>query len=250
MTDAELDGRLRANITAFKQFQASQGSLRSLTLPGLAAFAQPNHPQLMGQQQVFFHDTEALRAALPTLEDFYRSHGVQLWRVWVPPGNPVGPALERAGYRPEGSTPAMGLSLADTPLTPPSLPLEELPSQEELIPLNAEAFGPSAAFELRPWHSQPYGPVRIRGIREAGRLIAAGLSFDVEDTAGIYLVATAPSARKRGLATEVMRGLLLDARARNQRAAVLQSTVQGHSVYLRMGFRDLGDWVNWVRRWA
>lgn len=250
MTDAELDGRLRANITAYKQFQARQGSLRSLTLPGLSAFAQPDHPQVMSQQQVFFQDAEALKSALPTLEDFYRSHGVQLWRVWVPPGSPVGPALEHTGYRPEGSTPAMGLSLEDTLLTPPSLPLEELPTQEELVPLNAEAFGPGSAFELRPWHSQAHAHVRILGVREAGRLIAAGMSFDVEDTTGIYMVATATSARKRGLASEVMRGLLLEARARNQRAAVLQSTALGHHVYQRVGFRDLGDWVNWVRRVA
>lgn len=248
MTDAELDGRLRANITAYKQFQARQGSLRGLTLPGLAAFAQPSHPETLSQQQVFFQDAEALQAALPTLEDFYRGHGVRLWRVWVPPGSPVGPSLERAGYRPEGSTPAMGLSLEDTPLTPPSLPLEELPTQEELIPLNAEAFGPGSSFELRPWHSQAYAQMHLRGVREAGQLLAAGMSFDVEDTAGIYMVATASSARKRGLATEVMRGLLLDARARNQRAVVLQSTTLGHGVYLRMGFRDLGDWVNWVHR--
>lgn len=248
MTDAELEARLRANIVAFKQFQASHGSLRSLTLPGLSAFAQPDHPQAMSQQQVFFHEAEALEAALPALEDFYRSLGVQLWRVWVPPGSPVGPALERAGYRPEGSTPAMGVSLEDTPLAPPGIPLEQLATQEELIPLNAEAFGPSSSIELRAWHAQPYAHVRIRGVREAGQLVAGGMAFDVEDTAGIYLVATATTARNRGLASEVMRGLLLEARARNQRAAVLQSTTLGHGVYRRVGFRDLGAWVNWVRR--
>jgi GNAT superfamily N-acetyltransferase len=248
VTDAELDTRLRVNIMAFKQFQARHGSLRSLTLPGLSAFAQPDHPRAMSQQQVFFHDASVLVAALPTLEGFYRGLGVQLWRVWVPPGSPVGPDLENRGYRPEGSTPAMGLSLTDTPLAPPGIPLEELPTQEELIPLNAEAFGPGSPIELRDWHTQPYAHVRIRGVREAGQLIAGGMAFDVEDTTGIYLVATLTSARKRGLATEVMRGLLLDARARNQRAAVLQSTTLGHGIYQRMGFRDLGDWVNWVRR--
>jgi len=248
VTDAELEARLRANVVAFKQFQASHGSLRSLTLPGLSAFAQPDHPQAMSQQQVFFHEADAVVAALPTLEDFYRSLGVRLWRVWVPPGSPVGPALDRAGYRPEGSTPAMGLCLDDTPLTPPSLPLEQLPTQEELIPLNAEAFGPDSPIELRPWHAQSYAHVHLRGVREQGQLVAGGMAFDEAGTAGIYLVATATTARNRGLASEVMRGLLLDARARNQRAAVLQSTPLGHGVYRRMGFRDLGDWVNWVRR--
>jgi ribosomal protein S18 acetylase RimI-like enzyme len=142
----------------------------------------------------------------------------------------------------------MGLCLEDTPLTPPGLPLERLPTQEELIPLNAEAFGPGSPMELRPWHAQPYAHVHLRGVREGGQLLAGGMAFDVEDTAGIYLVATATTARNRGLASEVMRGLLLDARARNQRAAVLQSTTLGHGVYRRVGFRDLGAWVAWVRR--
>lgn len=247
MTDAELTARLRANIVAYKQFQARHGSLRGLTLPGLSAFAQPHNPQVLSQQQVFFHDAQGLLAALPALDDFYQGLGVRRWRVWVPPGSPVGPALERAGYRAEGSTPTMGTGLEDLPLTPPRLALEQLTTQQELIPLNAEAFGPAAGIELRAWQTRPHEHVHIRGVREAGRLVAAGMAFDVEDTAGIYLMATAPDARKRGLASEVMRGLLLDARARRQRAAVLQSTSLGHGVYLRAGFRDLGDWVNWVR---
>jgi GNAT superfamily N-acetyltransferase len=248
VTDAELEARLLSNIMAYKQFQAGHGSLRSLVLPGLSAFAQPEHPRVLGQQQVFFQKEEELEAALPALEEFYRSHGVQLWQVWVVPGNTAGQALERAGYRPEGSTAAMGLSLADTPLAPPSIPLELLPTQEELVPLNVEAFGSVAPMKIRAWHAQPQARMHLLGVRERGLLVAGGMAFDTQDTAGIYLVATATTARNRGLASEVMRGLLMDARARNQAAAVLQSTPLGFGVYRRLGFRDLGAWVNWVRR--
>jgi hypothetical protein len=45
-----------------------------------------------------------------------------------------------------------------------------------------------------------------------------------------------------------MRGMLIHARARGRTAAVLQSTEMGHGVYRRVGFRDLGTWVSWVRR--
>lgn len=248
MTDAELVARLRANIVAFKQFQAAHGFLRSLSLPGLWAFAQPGFPHVIHQQQVFFEDDAALEAALPALEDFYRSLGVPLWRVWVPPGSPTGELLSRAGYRAEGGVPAMGLGLVDAPLTPPGIPLEQLPSQEELIPLNEEAFAPDSGMELQPWHRQSYAHVHVLGVHEGGQLAVGGMAYDAEDTAGIYLVATATAARGRRLATELMRGMLIHARARGRIAAVLQSTEMGYGVYRRLGFRDLGTWVSWVRR--
>jgi GNAT superfamily N-acetyltransferase len=247
VTDAELVVRLRANIVAFKQFQADHGFLRSMLLPGVWAFAQPDYPQLLGQQQVFFEDPVALEAALPALEEFYRSLGVRCWHVWVPPGNPADEALGHAGLHAKGSTPAMGLDLGEVPLTPPGIPLEQLPSQEELIPLNAEAFGPESGLERQAWHSQSHAHVHVLGVHEGGQLIVGGLAHDVADTAGIYLVATALSARGRGLATELMRGLLIHARDRGCTAAVLQATALGHGVYQRVGFRDLGNWVDWVR---
>lgn len=249
MTDAELAARLRSNIVAFKQFQTRNGFLRSLILPGLWAFAQPDFPQVMYQQQVFFEDAAALATALPALDDFYRSLGVLLWRVWVPPGSPVVEALSRAGYHEEGGFPAMGLGLEDAPLTPPGIPLEQLPSQEGLIPLNDEAFGPGSGMELQAWHRQSFPHVHVLGVHEGGRLVVGGMAFDdAQDTAGIYLVATSLAARGRGLATELMRGLLIEARMRGRTAAVLQATEMGYRVYRRVGFRDLGMWANWVRR--
>jgi ribosomal protein S18 acetylase RimI-like enzyme len=248
VTDSELGERLRNNLMAFKQFQTDHGALRSLALPGLKAFAQPRHPSTLPQQQVFFEQDAALEAALPQLEDFYRSHGIRLWRVLAPPGSTVEQAVGRAGYRLEGAIPAMGLSLVDTALEPPAIPLDQLQGQEELVPLNAEAFGPGSSIELQTWHAQRFPHVHVRGLREDGALISGGLAHDVEDTAGIYLVATASTARSRGLATEVMRGLLLDARARGRSAAVLQATPLGYGVYRRLGFRDLGGWAQWVRR--
>ncbi|WP_224368673.1 GNAT family N-acetyltransferase [Hyalangium versicolor] len=251
MTDAELAARLRANIVAYKQFQTAQGGLRHLGLPGVWAFAQPSHPATVSQQQVFFDDTEALEAAVPRFEDFYRSHGVRLWRVPLPPGAPASleRALASAGYHPEeGGTTAMGICLADTPVVPPSIPLEDLRTQEELIPLNEEAFGPGTSIHLEPWHSQSFPQLHIRGVREGGRLLSGGLTHEQGDTAGVYLVATAHAARGRGLASELMRGLFLEARARGCTAAVLQSTELGYGVYQRVGMRDLGTWVNWVRR--
>lgn len=251
MTDVELAARLRTNMVAYKQFQTARGSLRHLGLPGVWAFAQPSHPETLTPQQVLFEDAAALEAALPRLEEFYRSHAIRLWRVLVPPGTPasVEPALKRAHYRPEeGGSTAMGLCFEDTPVAPPAIPLEELRTQEELIPLNEAAFGPGTAIHLQPWHVQSFPQLSIQGVREGGRLLSGGMAHDLGDTAGIYLVATSHAARGRGLASEVMRGLLVAARDRGRTAAVLQSTAMAHGIYRRLGLRDLGVWVNWVRR--
>lgn len=249
VTDAELAARLRANIVAYKQFQAAQGGLRHVLLPGVWAFAQPSHPETLFQQQVLFEDPGALETVLPQLEDFYRDQGIRRWRVPLPPGSSAAePCLARVGYRPEeGGTVAMGVCFEDTPLEPPAVALEVLQTQEELIPLNEAAFGPGTSIHLEPWHSQSFPQLFMRGVREHGQLLTAGLSHDCGDTAGIYLVATSNAARRRGLATELMRGLLLDARERGRVAAVLQSTELGRGVYQRVGMRDLGVWVDWVR---
>jgi ribosomal protein S18 acetylase RimI-like enzyme len=79
-------------------------------------------------------------------------------------------------------------------------------------------------------------------------VLAGGLALDAGEATGIYLVATATAARRRGLASEVMRGLLVQARARGLAAAVLQSSPQGLGLYTRLGFREVDCWTSWVRR--
>ncbi len=247
MTDAELAARLRANLVAYKQFQTERGTLSGLTLPGAWAFAIADQPDRVHPQQVLYEDAGALEAALPAIEGFYRGLGVRFWRVLVPPGDSaVERMLSRAGYVPREGVPAMGYRLTGTTLEAPRVALERMETMRELIPLNAEVFGPEVRIPFLPWHHQPHAPIRILGVREGGRLVSGGLTYDSGDTAGIYLMATATSARGRGLASEVVRGMLLDAQARGLSAAVLQATPQGHSVYQRMGFRDLERWTSWA----
>ncbi|MDY7226351.1 GNAT family N-acetyltransferase [Hyalangium rubrum] len=249
MTDAELVARLRANMVAYKRFQAELGPMRALVLPGVWAFAQPQLPDQPHPQQVLYEDVGALEAALPEIEGFYREHRVPLWRVQVPIGDTAAAHLLRhAGMHPRetDATPAMGLSLTEGTLPAPRVPLERLRNQEELIPLNAKAFEAHSRIVSHPWHVRSFPQLHILGLREGNRLLSAGMAHDLGETAGIYLVATANEARGRGLASEVMRGLLADAQARGCTAAVLQATELGYGVYRRLGFRDLGRWISWV----
>jgi GNAT superfamily N-acetyltransferase len=252
MTDAELTARLRTNILHFKALQAHNGVLSMLELPGVRAFALPHRPANLFQQQVLFEDVRALAEALPRLDAWYRALGVPTWRVPVLPGDSTAEALlSRAGHRLEDATPAMGLPLGHrAPLLPAGLTLERPDGLGEVMELNALTYGAEYVSYFQAWSVTPLPSTQLHAVlvREGGRALAGGVSFEQGDTAGIYLVATHPEARRRGLGALVMRGLHADACARGRAVAVLQSSQMGHGLYRQLGYRELGAWTSWVRR--
>ncbi|WNG21476.1 GNAT family N-acetyltransferase [Cystobacter fuscus] len=253
MTDAELTARLRANLLALKGMQTRTTALRGLELPGVRALCLPGRGVPLFQQQVLYAHPEALAPALPLLEAWYRDQGVPAWRVLVTPGDShAESALAAAGYTPEGGMPAMGLCLAPAPPSrlPPGLSLESSDDPREVIELNMRCYAPGVMDFLGVWGGESPPDVPLHGVlvREAGRVLSAGLALDLDDTAGVYMVATHPDARRRGLGARVMEALHAQALARGRVASVLQSSDEGVSMYRGIGYRHLGTWVNWVRR--
>lgn len=253
MTDAELQARLRANMLALKALQARTTPLRVLDLPGVRALCLPGPGLPLFQQQVLYLHPNALGPALPRLEAWYREQAVEAWRVPVTPGDAApATALAAAGYAPEGEVHALGQLLAPAPPPglPPGLTLERPRLPDEVTALNLRCYGPGVMDFLLGWRLEttPATPLHYVLVREAGRVLAAGMAFDHEDTAGVYNVATHPDARRRGLGTLLMEALQADALERGRRAVVLQASLDGLVMYQRMGYRMLGAWTNWVRR--
>jgi GNAT superfamily N-acetyltransferase len=73
-----------------------------------------------------------------------------------------------------------------------------------------------------------------------GEIVACALGVLGAGVVGIYNVATLPASRGHGAGTAVTAAVLADGQRAGARLAVLESSPQGHGVYRRLGFEDVG----------
>ena len=72
-----------------------------------------------------------------------------------------------------------------------------------------------------------------------GRAVATSLGMIVDDTIGIFNVATLPDARRRGYGAAVTAAAMAHGQAGGARRAILESSPMGRSVYESLGFRQV-----------
>jgi GNAT superfamily N-acetyltransferase len=84
-------------------------------------------------------------------------------------------------------------------------------------------------------------------IRRHGRLVATSLLHLADGLAGIYCVATLPDERGKGLGAHATAAALREAHELGYRVGILQSSPDGHSIYLRLGFEDRATVPMFVR---
>jgi GNAT superfamily N-acetyltransferase len=245
--------RLSENCRRFRRLQA-QGApacFQHLELPGVEAFSMGPRAASAWRHQAFFDGLTALADALPRLVDFFAAAGAPAWRVTVEEGSEeVERWLMGAGFRPEVTTWSMGVALAELRPDEPHPELERTESYDGLVRLNEEAFDSQDDAMREVMRGLPKGSLFGLQVREQGRLVCGGYTFDAGDTAGVYGVACHQQARGKGHATRVMEGLLWHAARRGCTASVLQSTPEAVGVYRRVGFEALGRELHWVLRRA
>nr|WP_239062501.1 GNAT family N-acetyltransferase [Streptomyces sp. SID13031] len=78
----------------------------------------------------------------------------------------------------------------------------------------------------------------------AGDCVAISVGVSNGQTAGAYFVGVRPEHRGKGYGRALTEQALLGATSAQTRTAVLQATPDGLPVYLRMGFRHVGDYHN------
>jgi len=173
-------------------------------------------------------------------------------------GEPAARQLVSLGFSHQSEMPAMAVDLA-------SLAPTQLPSGYEFFRVSAGADGMdwtdvvAAGFELprdlaRMLSPQPGGAsqtldarTQYFGVRREGCLVATSMLYLAGGLAGIYCVATLPHERGRGLGAHVTAEALRAASRLGYRVGVLQSSPAGHSIYLDLGFRDVGSVRMFIR---
>lgn len=80
----------------------------------------------------------------------------------------------------------------------------------------------------------------IFSLASARQTIATALLYCFEETAGLYSITVHPAWRGKGLGSRLTQSLLQFAHQAGCKTAVLQSSVAGRPVYLRLGFMQTG----------
>jgi GNAT superfamily N-acetyltransferase len=248
MDDAALRSRL---WEAFGRLQALLGrhSMHGEVLgtPELVASIVPAAPESPTLNAVVALDPAAAVDALPELEERWQSAGVRRWGVWIDPAaREAVRRLHRARLTLSASAPGMGADLDDIPLPHRNgVPPADLATVGRI---NDLAYGNG---DRRLAHTlTPLPPGTLRGYQADldGEPAAVALALHNGDDCGVSFVATIPAARRKGLATQVMHAVLLDAREHGLTTTTLQATDVGERLYRTLGYRRLCDMQLWERR--
>ncbi len=175
------------------------------------------------------------RDAVDAMTQVYGGAGIVEYAAWVHESDAAMVAeLTRRGFAHQETTWAMGRTLTPAPVTtPPENGIDiTLGEWEEYLGVLELPDGMLAAADPRDF--------QVAVGRLGSQVASAGMAFDHEGDVGIFNVATAASARRRGIGSAVVARLLREAAARGARTATLQSTAMARSVYAGLGFLDLG----------
>jgi GNAT superfamily N-acetyltransferase len=147
---------------------------------------------------------------------------------------------------------AMVLELSELEGPPPEatdLDWDAEASGPEVGRLNDRAYGfDHAAFELGLAEAPGDDALRLYRARVNGDLACVLSTLDVGSDCVIFLVATDREHRGRGLARELLRVGLIEARERGLQTSSLQATKLGAPVYERLGYRTICNLEMWERR--
>jgi len=204
-------------------------------LPGVAAAVFPQGPErAILNNALLQRDLHAREraGALDAMEAAYADAGIAGFAVWVHESDQAMRANLRArGYAVSESTRTMGVDLDDIDLVRPAIELAP-PRWPDALQIA----------EVPPGFGGPVGPAGFAALIaiQDGTPAATVATFDHNEDCGIYNVATAPWARRRGLGTALTMLAAYEARARGCRTATLQATPMAENIYAALGFRDLG----------
>jgi len=247
ITDDELYVRGSATLLAsWEAYARGSAGAAVRRLSGVSAAVFPAGPE-RGVYNNALLDRDlgatARTLAVDAMEAAYKSAGIERFAAWVHESDDAMRAeLAARGYTIDQTTRAMGLSLDGITAPSPSVELATAEWCEYLAYL--QTFGLPAGLLSGTDPAAFHTLVAWRG----GTAAATGIAFDHNRDCGVFNVTTLARWRRTGLGTALTAGLVHGAITRGCTTASLQSTAMAERIYASLGFRDLGQILEYVPR--
>jgi GNAT superfamily N-acetyltransferase len=185
----------------------------------------------------------------------YRRAGASKWGLWLDPDAAADEqrAAEEAGLVLDSITTQMGAVLAEMGLDAAHHPEPSWASADlaAVGRVNDRAYGYGDGRLERILGALPPDGLHVHAaaVPEHGADPAAAVvTFDRDANTLVWLVATVPEARRRGLGGAALRAALRAARDRGAETTTLWASSAGRSLYEALGYRPLGRVHLWELR--
>jgi GNAT superfamily N-acetyltransferase len=248
MDDAVLRERLWAGFARLQTLLGGQsGGAAVVERDGLVASVVPVAPDSPTLNAAVVLKDHVQPEVLEELRGRYATAGIRRWGVWVDAGaRQAVKALGSAGLRVSSASPGMGAVIEELTLDPRAT--AEPTDLATVGVVNDMAYGnPDGRLE-RTLAPMPDGILRAYKADLDGSPASVAMALERDGDCGVSFVATAPHARRKGLATQVMHRLLIEAQERGCTTTSLQATDSGRRLYDALGYRRLGDMQLWEHR--
>jgi len=236
-----------ARLQALLGGHAGPGSV--LERDGLVASVVPGAPDSPTLNAAVAIEADRAPEHLEELRSRYADAKVRRWGVWLDgSASLAAQSLAQAGMVVTTASPGMGAALdelrathtADTP--PRSADLTTVGRVNDL------AYGNYDGRLERTLAPLPNGILQGYRADLNGKPAAVALTLHHGEDCGVSFVATIPKARRKGLASAVMRQALAVASDNGCTTTTLQATDVGERLYTNLGYRQLCVMQLWERR--
>jgi GNAT superfamily N-acetyltransferase len=229
---------------------AHAGAGAVLHRDGLVASIVPSAPESPTLNAAVALEPDLAAEHLDELRLRYRDARVRRWGIWVD-GSSIRTARTFAGTGMVVTTASPGMG---TRLDEIRLDLDHADTGTAATDLatvgrvNDLAYGNLDSRLERTLAPLPNGILHAYRADHEGQPASVAMALHHEQDCGVSFVATVPHARRRGLATHVMREALARARDQGCTTTTLQATDVGERLYANLGYRRLCLMQLWERR--
>ncbi len=236
-----------ARLQALLGGHAGPGSV--LERDGLVASVVPSAPDSPTLNAAVAIEADRAPEHIEELRARYAEAKVRRWGVWLDgSASLAAQALAQAGMVVTTASPGMGATLAELPGTSAGDAPPRLADLTTVGRVNDLAYGNYDARLERTLAPLPNGILKGYRADLHGKPAAVALTLHHGEDCGISFVATIPKARRKGLASIVMRQALAAAREGGCTTTTLQATDVGERLYTNLGYRHLCVMQLWERR--